>query len=75
MQSLNLKVTHNHAFRKTLNSNVLIGTLHLPVTQRTKLLGHSVATNKKHYSFGSKNADLDDLCEAFDKINRDVVTP
>ena len=75
MTSLNLKVTHNHAFRKSLNCNVFIGKLQLPVTQRAKLLGHSVATNEKHYSFGSKNDDLDMLCEKFNNITKNEVTP
>ncbi len=75
MKSLNLKVTHNHAFRKSLNCNVFIGKMQMPVTQRAKLLGHSVATNEKHYSFSSKDSDLDSLCEAFDNIVKKVVTP
>lgn len=75
MKSLKLKVTHNHAFRKSLNCNVFIGKMQMPVTQRAKLLGHSVATNEKHYSFSSKDSDLDSLCEAFDNIVKKQVTP
>lgn len=75
MKSLKLQVTHNHAFRKSLNCNVFIGKMQMPVTQRAKLLGHSVATNEKHYSFSSKDSDLDSLCEAFDNIVKKQVTP
>ena len=39
------------------NSYVLIP-LGIPVTDRAKLLGHSVETNLKHYSFEDK-----DYCE------------
>ena len=75
MSSLNFNITNNHAFRKSLNCNVLIGKMQMPVTQRAKLLGHSVATNEKHYSFSSKDSDLDSLCEAFDNIVKKEVTP
>lgn len=75
MKSLNLNVTNNHAFRKSLNCNVFIGKLQMPVTQRAKLLGHSVATNEKHYSFGSKDDDLETLCKKFDSITQSEVSP
>ena len=75
MKSLKLNVTHNHTFRKSLNCNVFIGKMQMPVTQRAKLLGHSVATNEKYYSFGSKDTDLDELCKAFNKVAKEQVTP
>ena len=75
MKSLKLNVTHNHAFRKSLNCNVFIDKMHLPVTKRAKLLGHSIATNEKYYSFASKDDDLDTLCEAFNKVAKSKVTP
>lgn len=75
MKSLKLKVTHNHAFRKTLNSNVFIKKLKLPVTQRAELLGHSVATNEKHYSFTDTDTNWNDLCQAFNQASENVVTP
>lgn len=75
MEHLNFTVTNNHAFRKSLNSNVFIGKLHMPVTQRAKLLGHSVATNEKYYSFCSKDDDLDSLCELLNCADRNEVSP
>jgi len=48
------KVTRNHGFRMSLNSNVLIQN-GVAVTDRAALLGHSVETNLKHYSFAQKD--------------------
>lgn len=75
MESLNFNLTNNHTFRKSLNSNIFIGRHNMPATQRAKLLGHSVATNEKYYSFGSKDCDIDALCEAFDNLSKKEVTP
>lgn len=75
MTSLKFNVTNNHSFRKSLNCNVFISKLQMPVTQRAKLLGHSVATNEKYYSFTSKDDDLDALCEKFDNLEKNEVTP
>lgn len=49
--------TNNHALRMALNSYVFIP-LGIQVTDRAKLLGHSVETNLKYYSFENK-----DYCE------------
>lgn len=49
-----LSITNNHAFRMSLNSNVLIPN-GICVTDRAKLLGHSVATNLKYYSYAKKD--------------------
>lgn len=65
-QSLNFKVTNNHAFRMSLNSNVLIPA-GLPVTERARILGHSVETNLKYYSFAGKDS-LADICELLNKL-------
>ena len=46
-RSLGFQVTNNHAFRMSLNSNVFIP-LGIPVTERARLLGHSVETNEKY---------------------------
>ncbi len=46
---IGLKITNNHAFRMSLNSNVFIP-LGIPVTERAYLLGHSVETNERFYS-------------------------
>ena len=49
----------------SLNSNVLDAKLHLPVAKRAELLGHSVETNLKYYTYASKG-DMDDLVDLFD---------
>lgn len=65
-QSLGMTVTNNHAFRMSLNSNVLIPA-GLPVTERARLLGHSVETNLKYYSFAGKD-NLQELCDLLNSI-------
>lgn len=65
LSSMGFKVTNNHAFRMSLNSNVLDAKLHLPVAKRAELLGHSVETNLKYYTYASKQ-DMDDLVDLFD---------
>ena len=49
-----LSVTNNHALRMSFNSNILIQN-GVAVTERAKLLGHSVATNMNHYSYAQKD--------------------
>ena len=65
MASMGYDVTNNHAFRMSLNSNVLDAKLHLPAAKRAELLGHSVETNLKYYTYASKG-DMDDLVNLFD---------
>lgn len=65
-QSLNMDVTNNHAFRMSLNSNVFIPA-GLPATERARLLGHSVETNLKYYSFAGKN-NLQNICDLLNDI-------
>ena len=48
----------------SLNSNVLAGKLNLPVAKRAELLGHSVETNMKYYTYATKD-DMDDLVDLF----------
>ncbi len=60
-------ITNNHAFRMSLNSNVLDAKLHLPVAKRAELLGHSVETNLKYYTYAEKQ-DMDDLVALFDSV-------
>lgn len=50
----NLNAASNHALRRSLNSNVLIP-MGLSVTDRARLLGHSVDTNLRHYSYAQKD--------------------
>ena len=61
LSGLGLSVTNNHAFRMSLNSNIFIGKCNIPVTERARLLGHSVETNLRHYSYAGKDS-LDDIC-------------
>ena len=56
-KSLGYSITNNHAIRMYFNSYVLIAK-GIDVTNRAKLLGHSVEVNLKNYSF----ADYD-YCE------------
>ena len=65
LASMSYDVTNNHAFRMSLNSNVLDAKLHLPAAKRAELLGHSVETNLKYYTYAEKQ-DMDDLVELFD---------
>jgi len=53
-QKFGLKATNNHAFRMSLNSNVLIPR-GISVADRAYLLGHSVQTNLNYYSFAKKD--------------------
>lgn len=47
------KVRNNHALRMSLNSNVLIP-LEISAADRAAMLGHSIETNLKFYSFAKK---------------------
>jgi len=60
LTSLNFPITNNHAFRMSLNSNVFIP-LGIPVTDRARMLGHSVETNLRFYSYAGKD-NIDDIC-------------
>lgn len=61
LSSLGFSVTNNHALRMSLNSNIFIDKYGIPVTERARLLGHSVETNLRHYSFAGKD-NLQDIC-------------
>ena len=56
MRSLDFSITNNHAFRMSLNSNTLIPK-GIPVADRARLLGHSVETNLRHYSYARIGVD------------------
>lgn len=62
---LGLSLSNNHAFRIALNSYVFIP-MGVPVTERARILGHSVDTNLRHYSFARTD---DYLSELSDKWN------
>ena len=53
-QSKNFKVTNNHALRMSLNSNVLLP-MGISPADRAAMLGHSIETNLKYYSFAQKD--------------------
>lgn len=62
---LGLKLSNNHAFRMALNSYVYVP-MGLPVTERAKLLGHSVDTNLKHYTFARTDEYLEEISAQID---------
>ena len=49
-KNLGLSITNNHAFRMSLNSNVLIKS-GLDAKTRAAILGHSIATNESYYTY------------------------
>ena len=65
-------MTNNHALRMSLNSNVLIPK-GVSVADRAAMLGHSIETNLRHYSFAQKDyldnvraildSDCEEMCE------------
>ena len=63
-KSMNYTLTNNHAIRMYLNSYVFIPK-GISVTNRAKLLGHSVEVNLKNYSF----ADYDYCDQAMEVLN------
>ncbi|MCF0142462.1 MAG: tyrosine-type recombinase/integrase, partial [Parasporobacterium sp.] len=66
-QSKNFKVTNNHALRMSLNSNVLIPK-GVSVADRAAMLGHSIETNLKNYSFAQKDY-LDNVRTLLDSLD------
>lgn len=64
LQSLGFDITNNHAFRMSLNSNVLVKMPDLSSAKRAELLGHSTDTNLKYYTYATKD-DMDDLINMF----------
>lgn len=59
---LELKITNNHAFRIALNSYVFVP-MGLEAPERARLLGHSVETNLKHYTFSRDDEFIDEIRE------------
>ena len=66
-RSLDLNVTNNHALRMSLNSNVLIPK-GVSVADRAAMLGHSIETNLRNYSFAQKDY-LDNVRALLDSEN------
>ena len=68
MEKLKLKLSNNHAFRIALNSYVLIP-MGLEAPERARILGHSVETNLKHYTFSREKEFLYEVADIWDKYN------
>ena len=68
---IGLDITNNHAFRMSLNSNVLIP-MGIPVTERASILGHSPQTNLQFYSYAEKDS-ISQICDKLNIYNK--VTP
>ena len=66
-QSLGYRITNNHALRKSLNSNILVPA-GIDVTDRAAMLGHSVETNLRNYSFAKKDS-IDNLIDTLNTVN------
>ncbi len=69
----NLKAKSNHALRRSLNSNVLIP-MGVSAADRAKLLGHSVETNLKYYSYAKKDY-VENARELFNSAGNSVKEP
>lgn len=69
-KNLGFTITNNHAVRMYFNSYVLIPK-GIEVTNRAKLLGHSVEVNLKNYSF----ADYDYCETALEALNGGIPIP
>lgn len=67
-EKLKLKLSNNHAFRIALNSYVLIP-MGLDAPERARILGHSVETNLKHYTFSREKEYLNEIRVIWDKFN------
>lgn len=65
---LNLNLSNNHAFRIALNSYVLIP-MGIEAPERARILGHSVETNLKHYTFSREKEFLHEIGNIWDKFN------
>lgn len=68
-QSFGYNITNNHALRKSLNSNILIP-LGVDVTDRASMLGHSVETNLRYYSYARKD-NTDELISLLNGLKKD----
>ena len=72
-KGLNLPKTNNHAIRMYLNSYIFIPA-GIPVTDRAALLGHTVETNLKNYSFESTEY-ADEACKILNSLNSNKLGP
>ncbi len=51
-KKLGITTTHNHAFRVAFNARLIAAGV--DGNERCLILGHSMQTNERHYSFGDK---------------------
>lgn len=58
MRALGFDITNNHAFRMSLNSNVLVPS-GLSPAERAYILGHSMETNERYYTHTRKEQAAD----------------
>ena len=63
-QGIGLTITNNHAFRMSLNSNVLIPA-GLDARERAAILGHSITTNESYYTYTRR----DEIVDIGDRLN------
>ena len=63
-KNLGLSITNNHAFRMSLNSNVLIKA-GLDAKTRAAILGHSITTNESYYTYTRR----DEITDIGDRLN------
>ncbi|MBO4679636.1 MAG: tyrosine-type recombinase/integrase [Lachnospiraceae bacterium] len=63
-KSLGIKISHNHAFRVAFNARLIEAGA--DSNERCLVLGHSMQTNERHYSFSDRRR-VDDVK---DKLNR-----
>ncbi len=69
-EKLHLNLSNNHAFRIALNSYVLIP-MGLEAPERARILGHSVETNLKYYTFSREKEYLHEIGSMWDRFNDD----
>ena len=51
-KSLGIKITNNHAFRVALNAQLI--NENIDGLERCLILGHSMQTNERHYSYSDQ---------------------
>ena len=67
-KKLGLRLSNNHAFRMALNSYVYT-TMGLPASERARILGHSVETNLRFYTFARTDDYIDVLNDRINSFN------
>ncbi len=70
MDKLGFHVTNNHAFRKSVNSNILIP-MGFDEVQRSEMLGHSPEVNLNNYTYRRLD-DEDEIYTRFNEASEEV---